>query len=242
MFVSRIEAESTTLAEALERYALDAAPKKKDAYHVTLRCRRLSKRTLARKALAAIRGKDIAAFIRERQDEGVGTHMIRLGLVSPSHLFNTARTAWGMESPLTNPVYLVKGQRPKLPGARTRRLVSDEPRAFWPPLSAAIETAMRRGEIAAMRREHLDRTPHAGGNEARVLLIPETKTVAPRRVGAALHGGVGGPGRAAPAPRWARVGYKAIQASNMRPDSIPGLREGLQGRQHRGPDLPRSAA
>ncbi len=106
VFVSRAEAESTTLADALERYALEVAPKKKDAYHDTLRCRRLSKRTLARKALAAIRGKDIATFIRERQAEGVGANMIRLDLALLSHLFNTARTAWGMES-LTNPVDLV---------------------------------------------------------------------------------------------------------------------------------------
>jgi hypothetical protein len=155
VFVSRIEAESTTLAEALERYALDAAPKKKDAYHDTLRCRRLNKRPLARRALAAIRGKDIAAFIRERQVEGVGAHMIRLDLVSPSHLLNTARTAWGMESPLTNPVYLVKGQRPKLPGARTRRLVSDEP----PRLLAATERGHRNRHASRRDRRHAPGTP-----------------------------------------------------------------------------------
>ena len=185
VFVSRAEAESTTLADALERYALEVAPKKKDAYHDTLRCRRLSKRTLARKALAAIRGKDIATFIRERQAEGVGANMIRLDLALLSHLFNTARTAWGMES-LTNPVDLVKGQRPKLPGGRDRRLVGDEQARLLaaahayggeigPLITWAIETAMRRGEIAAMRWEHLDR-------KARVLLIPETKTGTPRRV------------------------------------------------------------
>ncbi|MHB8254917.1 MAG: site-specific integrase [Acidiferrobacter sp.] len=38
----------------------------------------------------------------------------------------------------------------------------------------AIETAMRRGEIAAMRWEHLDR-------KARVLLVPETKNGTPPR-------------------------------------------------------------
>ena len=185
VFVSRAEAESTTLGEALDRYALEVAPKKKDAYHDTLRCRRLNKRDLARRALAAIRGKDIAAFIRERQDEGVGANMIRLDLALLSHLFNTARTAWGMES-LTNPVDLVKGQRPKLPSGRDRRLVGDElPRLLaaahayggetGPLITWAIETAMRRGEIAAMRWDHLDR-------KARVLLIPETKTGTPRRV------------------------------------------------------------
>ena len=94
---------------------------------------------------------------------------------------------------MANPVELVKGQRPKLPGGRDRRLVGDElPRLQAAALAYggeigllttwAIETAMRRGEIAAMRWEHLDRTPHAGGNEARVLLIPETKNGTPRRV------------------------------------------------------------
>ena len=44
-----------------------------------------------------------------------------------------------------------------------------------PIIPWAIETAMRRGEIADMRWEHLDR-------KARVLLIPETKNGTPRRV------------------------------------------------------------
>ena len=43
----------------------------------------------------------------------------------PSHLFNTARTAWGMES-LTNPVDLVKGRCPKVPQGRGHRLIDDE--------------------------------------------------------------------------------------------------------------------
>jgi integrase len=125
--------------------------------------------------------------------------MIRLDLALLSRLFNTARTAWGMES-LTNPVDLVKGQRSKLPGGRDRRLVGDElPRPLATAatyggeigsiITWAIETAMRRGEIAAMRWEHLDgpsgpqcRTPYAGGNEAPVLLMPETKNGTPRRV------------------------------------------------------------
>lgn len=90
-----------------------------------------------------------------------------------------------MES-LGNPVELVKGQRPKLPAGRTRRLVDDEESRLLdaakthggeigPIITWAIETAMRRGEIAAMRWEHLDR-------KHRVLLIPETKTGTPRKV------------------------------------------------------------
>ena len=102
-----------------------------------------------------------------------------------SHLFNTARAAWGMES-LINPADLVRGQRPKLPEGRDRRLVGDEEARLLasaatyggeigPLITWAVETAMRRGEIAAMRWEHLD-------SRARVLLIPETKNGTPRRV------------------------------------------------------------
>ncbi|MHB1565128.1 MAG: site-specific integrase [Acidiferrobacter sp.] len=125
------------------------------------------------------------AFIKSRAADGAGPNTIRLDLALLSHLFNVARTAWGMES-LANPVELVKGQRPKLPGGRDRRLGGDElPRLQAAALTYggeigllttwAIETAMRRGEIAAMRWEHLDR-------KARVLLIPETKNGTPRRV------------------------------------------------------------
>ena len=194
VFVSRAEAENTTLAEALTRYAQEITPTKKPstAKRERDRIKNLTELTLARRPLAAIRGADVAAFIRTRQSEGLGGNAIRLDLALLSHLFNTARTAWGMES-LSNPVDLVKGQRPKLPAGRDRRLVGDEEtrllaaaRAYdqvAPPgagntealITWAIETAMRRGEIAAMRWEHLDRT-------ARTLLIPDTKTGVPRTI------------------------------------------------------------
>ena len=69
---------------------------------------------------------------------------------------------------------------------RWRRLVGNEQTSLLaaaatyggeigPLITWAIETAMRRGEIAAMRWEHLDR-------KACVLLVPETKNGTPRRV------------------------------------------------------------
>ncbi|MDA8118621.1 MAG: site-specific integrase, partial [Gammaproteobacteria bacterium] len=141
---------------------------------------------IARRSLASIKGSDIATFIRGRQAEGLGANAIRLDLALLSHVFTVAGSAWGMES-LGNPVKRIRGQRPKLPGGRTRRLVDDEHRRLieaaakdqggeiGPIITWAIETAMRRSEIAAMRWDHLDR-------RARVLLIPETKTGTPRRV------------------------------------------------------------
>ena len=191
VFVSRAEAEGTTLAEALDRYAVEVSSKKKSRAREASTIRSWQESVLGPRALASIRGKDIAQAVRNFEARGLAPNSIRIRLALLSHLFNTARTAWGMES-LTNPVDFVKGQRPKLPGGRDRRLVGDEQARLLAAARAydagphagvgianiitwAIETAMRRGEIAAMRWEHLDR-------KARVLLIPETKTGTPRRV------------------------------------------------------------
>ena len=186
VFVSRTEAEATTLGEALERYSVEVLPGKKSPSEIGF-VRRWRRHPLARRSLAGVRGKDVAAYIRERERDGVGANTIRLELALLSHLFSVARSAWGMES-LGNPVALVKGSRPKLPRGRDRRLLSgEEPRLLAAceahggliPLaslvSLALETAMRRGEIAAMRWEHINR-------KARVLLVPVTKTGEPRRV------------------------------------------------------------
>jgi integrase len=188
VFVSRAEAEGTTLAEALDRYLHEITPTKKPSTQMREKDRVavLASHPLARRSLASIKGSDIATFIRARQAEGLGANAIRLDLALLSHVFTVAGSAWGMES-LGNPVKRIRGQRPKLPGGRTRRLVDDEHRRLveatskdqggmiGPLITWAIETAMRRGEIAAMRWEHLDR-------KARVLLIPEMKTGTPRRV------------------------------------------------------------
>ena len=125
VFVSRSAAEQTTLTEALERYRLEVIPRHKQVQKETNRLRALQARAIAVKTLSAIRGQDVAAFIREREAEGVGANTIRLDLAVLSHLYNIARSAWGMES-LGNPVDLVRTQRPKLPQGRTRRLQDDE--------------------------------------------------------------------------------------------------------------------
>ena len=187
VFVSRAEAETTTLAEALERYEREVMPRKKatTANRERDRVRSWAASSLARRPLASIRGKDVAGTIRDMEGRGLSPNTIRLHLALLSHLFNTARTAWGMES-LSNPVEMVRGQRPKLPQGRDRRLQGDEQARLLtaaatyggeigPLITWAIETAMRRGEIAAMRWEHVDR-------KARVLLIPETKNGISRRI------------------------------------------------------------
>ena len=195
VFVCRAEAEGTSLSEALDRYAREVSSKKKgggvrELYSI----RWWQDSKIATRSLAAVRGKDVAdavanmGAVRTRARagaKGLSSNTIRLHLALLSHLFNVARTAWGMES-LSNPVDLVKGQRPKLPQGRDRRLQGDEYARLLSAAEAyggeigslitwAIETAMRCGEIAAMRWEHLDR-------QERVLLVPVTKTGTPREV------------------------------------------------------------
>ena len=182
VFISRSEAEGTTLSEALDRYLVEVSSQKKGHSEASF-VRWWQSLPMARRPMASIRGKDIAGAIKIKEAEGVGpkTLVVYLGLLR--HLFNIARKEWGMES-LGNPVEMVR--KPKLPQGRTRRLVDGEEARLLEAAKAyggeiqhlipwAIETAMRRGEIAAMRWEHLDK-------KARVLLIPETKTGTPRRV------------------------------------------------------------
>ena len=184
---SRDEAERTTLDEALARYEKEIIPDKALSSQRTARnrLRRLQKQSFAAIALARIKGSDLAAYIKDRQDEKIGAsgNDVRLDLALISHVFTVARQDWGMPH-LSNPVKAVR--KPRLPPGRDRRLVGDEEARLLvaaatcggeigPIIPWAIETAMRRGEIAAMRWEHLDK-------KARVLLIPETKNGTSRRV------------------------------------------------------------
>lgn len=185
VFVSRTAAESTTLDEALVRYQKEVSSRKASLGREASTVRAWQGSALACRYLAAIRGRDIADWVREREGEGYSANTIRLHLALLSHLFNTARTAWGMES-LTNPVDLVKGQRPKLPPGRTRRLEEGEETRLLAAaktyggeigliITWAIETAMRRGELAGMQWGHVNR-------ESGIVLLPKTKNGTARRV------------------------------------------------------------
>lgn len=190
IFVSRTEAEGTTLAEALNRYRTEIVPQKKNAERESRRVNGLIPMLgpLALRFLASIRGKDIMSFMKTRQAGCAGPNTVRLDLALLSYLFNVARTAaWGMGS-LSNPVELVKGQHPKLPPGRDRRFVDDEEDRLLTAAATyggeigllitwAIETAMRQSEIAYMRWDRIDWQTH-------VLTVPwqETKTSTARGV------------------------------------------------------------
>lgn len=197
VWLSRGEAESTTLREALERYQAEIVPHKKGKVQEDSIIRMLLTLPLALRPLASIRGADIAS-LRDAwlQDYAPATVLRRLAVLS--HVFSVARKEWGMES-LSNPVEVVR--KPAANNARVRRVVTlegaapdadDEARqmqdgelervmaasssALLPSIiRLAVETAMRRGEIVGLRWEHIDL-------ERRVAHLPATKNGSARDV------------------------------------------------------------
>ena len=163
VFVSRAEAESTTLKELLERYLAEITPQKKSAEPETNRLRLMMRHPLARRFVAGVRGVDIARWRDERLRK-VTPATVKRDLVLLGHVFEVARKEWGIY--VHNPVRDIK--LPPCGRPRDRRLQpGEETRLFtacrgarnrWllPLVQLALETAMRQGELLRLRCEYID--------------------------------------------------------------------------------------
>lgn len=165
-----------TLSVALERYVREITSQKASPQPEGYRARRLAKSKLGKKRLDQLSSLEIARYRDHRRDDGRSAHDIRLDFALLSHLFSIARREWGMID-LANPVELVT--KPKLPAGRERRLKPDELERLLHEAESyggdigsmirfALATGMRRGEIAGMHWQNLDRYN-------RVYHIPITK-------------------------------------------------------------------
>jgi integrase len=151
----RLEAERTTLFEALDRYLAEIVPQKKGTKQAAGIVRAWQQTPLARKALAAIRSTDLASW-RDAKLKQVGPQTVVHHLNILSHLYRIVAADWGLES-LGNPVTKIK--KPSLPKGRERRLRSDEEQrllevcdqsqSYWleAAVGLALATAMREGEL-----------------------------------------------------------------------------------------------
>jgi hypothetical protein len=187
VFVSRTEAEHTTLEEALIRYAEEITPRKRGAARESYRIHQFHRHPLARRYLATLRGKDIADYIRESEAQGAGGNVIRLDLALLSHLFETCRSAWGMES-LVNPVPLVKSARPKLPPGRNRRLQPGEEARLLAACSPVLAPAVSMSQGAEWWRSSLagrvmkpPALPSSGAARVRAPVLARRRVVPPSR-------------------------------------------------------------
>ncbi|AOL20336.1 MULTISPECIES: site-specific integrase [Xanthomonas] len=196
VFVSRTEAEATSLEEVLDRYEREVVASKKGKVQEQSIIRLWKATTLAKRSMASIRSTDVVAqrdlWLQRCKP---ATVLRRLALLS--HVFNIARREWGMES-LSNPVELIRKPQPN--NARTRRIALASPvqpttADESPPdhgeleriiaasgsgvlpavLRLALETAMRRSEIVGLRWEHIDLAK-------RVAHLPDTKNGSSRDV------------------------------------------------------------
>lgn len=177
LYVDVSEAQRNTLRDLIERYIAEVTPSMKGATDDTIRLRAISRKSIAQLSMTNLSATRIAAYRDERLKEVSAGTVIR-ELTYLSAIINHARREWGIHVP--NPLQLVR--KPPSPQARSRVLSEEEVaklldalepsgrRNQWtkPAVQLALATAMRRGELLALRWENLDLT-------ARTAFLPDTK-------------------------------------------------------------------
>ena len=168
------EAKTTTLSTVLTKYSNEVAIKLKGCSQEQSRCRCMSKR-LGDRVLTDITPAVLAEYREERLGQ-VSAKTVREELSLLQRVFNVCLKDWGISLPgNANPVDLVR--KPRGDNPRERRLIPEEYRVISqvPLFAWAIETAMRRGEIAAMDWKQIDLG-------RRSLAIPVTKNGSSRTI------------------------------------------------------------
>ncbi|WJV25857.1 MULTISPECIES: tyrosine-type recombinase/integrase [Pseudomonas] len=180
-FVDMREAESTTVAEALERYGREISSQKKGVRQELTRIKTLSASKYGKKSLAELRSSDLAEFRDQRLAEGMSNSTVRLALALISHLYTVAIKDWGIEG-LSNPA--AKLRMPKANNERDRRPTACELTKVMEAAATvhqelpmiiefAIETAMRRSEMLTLRRPQI---------KGKYVLLEDTKNGSRRTV------------------------------------------------------------
>ncbi|MCQ9618416.1 site-specific integrase [Paenalcaligenes niemegkensis] len=183
----RLARSCPTLQDALTRYLAEISIHKKGAAQESSIARLWCSTLIANRALNRITQADIQRIRDEwLATKAPATVTRRLALLS--HLYTTAIKDWLMPE-LQNPAALVRWPQPR--DARDRRLydriqLRGVPISECPPseldwliqstrsktlptmMTLAVETGMRRTEIALIRREHVDLARN-------VITVPETK-------------------------------------------------------------------
>jgi integrase len=178
------EARDLLLKEVLKRYKQEVTPTKRGAKREGEGIDFMIRQRMAGYSMATLTPGIVAAYRDERlKTVGAGTIIRELSILSG--IISHARREWGVPTP--NPCALVR--KPATPQGRSRLLTSDEEarlldelrpikrRSPWmiPLVTLALETAMRRGELLAMRWEYVNL-------EAQTVVLPITKNGTARTV------------------------------------------------------------
>lgn len=168
LFADRSEVERTTLGQLLERYGKEVTPTKRGQGPERSRLKRLMTHPIALQRLAALQSADFSDYREERLSEEVSGKTVREELILLSAVLTTAREEWSI--PVEN--WAMRVRKPSPGKHRERRLVSDEEAKLMAAcrksknvglacaVVLAIETGMRRGEIAQLSWEDVDFHTH----------------------------------------------------------------------------------
>lgn len=179
-----------TVREALDIYRTRVSILKKGYAQEKYRIEQIGRSFLGSKVVREITSVDIATYrdqrllqVNPRTKKTLSTATVRLEMSLLSNFFDIGRIEWGICD--GNPVANVR--KPKLPPGRDRRLTAREEstilrhcvkrnaQEMQAIVQLALETAMRQGELLAMRWEHVNL-------KGRIVHLPETKNGSKRDV------------------------------------------------------------
>ncbi|KAB8052210.1 tyrosine-type recombinase/integrase [Janthinobacterium rivuli] len=180
VFVSRTEAEATLVKDVLERFATEVLPTKRSEQSDKSRIKTLAE-AFGDYRLASLNSTQVARF-RDQRLKVVGPQSVIHEINLLNRVLKTATMDWGIALPGGLPTAQVR--KPIKPRGRDRRVTeeeitkilestgSDELRTI---VTLAVETGMRRSELASLTWDEVDlkkQTAH----------LPKTKTDVPRTV------------------------------------------------------------
>ena len=149
------EAQSTSLAELLQRYLEEVTPEKRGARQEACCIKMMMRHPIAKMRLSQLRSIDFSTYREERKKQ-VSGKSVREELMIFSRVFNTAKKEWSY--PIQNWIEHIR--KPKPNPARDRRPSKDEEqrlraaclgcrnRQLEHAITLAIETGRRRAQRA----------------------------------------------------------------------------------------------
>ncbi len=182
-FIPRDKAARTTIENLANSYRAELLPKQKGQRQESSRLKAVEKK-FGVFHLSAVTPAMVAAW-RDELSKKLSPQTVVHYLAVLNRLYKAAERDFGIPLPLGNPVSNVR--MPSIANARERRLEGDEEirlmkaidtsrgKCLKPIVLLAIETAMRRGELLALRWENVDL-------KRRVLHLPETKNGSSRDI------------------------------------------------------------
>jgi integrase len=184
VYQNRSIANDQLLHDVLQLYMEEVTPTKRGAKREAEGIVFMQRHKMAKHSMAKLTPAVIAKYRDERlKTVSAGTIIRELSILSS--IITHAKKEWSL--PINNPCELVR--KPPTPQGRTRLLTSDEEirlidelqpiqrRSPWmvPLVLLALETAMRRGELLALRWEHVNLPTQTA-------LLPMTKNGTARHV------------------------------------------------------------